>query len=187
MKKADIETVFQSTLPVGEATEAGLCTDRSRKISIHASRGGSDIPERFVQYPVQHFNPRFPRGKRPCAPDGLRQLLDISIHASREGSDEVTNKAQLFTVISIHASREGSDIEIKKGGVNMSISIHASREGSDMVIAPFVLQYVSISIHASREGSDATAFLTCSVVTEFQSTLPAREATSTVSPWMPTT
>ena len=56
-----------------------------------------------------------------------------------------------------------------------------------MVIAPFVLQYVSISIHASREGSDATAFLTCSVVTEFQSTLPAREATSTVSPWMPTT
>ena len=114
MKKADIETVFQSTLPVGEATEAGLCTDRSRKISIHASRGGSDIPERFVQYPVQHFNPRFPRGKRRHGLPHTRLNLDISIHASREGSAGAlfSSRRKLMGFQSTLPAREATDIGV---------------------------------------------------------------------------
>ena len=34
---------FQSTLPVGEATSVGVAAVDSKAISIHASRGGSDI------------------------------------------------------------------------------------------------------------------------------------------------
>ena len=79
--------VFQSTLPAGEATLtrrlflslwkyfnprfprgkrhqtidsfADAC-----KISIHASRGGSDLPCFRRRVILTDFNPRFPRGKR---------------------------------------------------------------------------------------------------------------------------
>ena len=57
-------TGFQSTLPAGEATcTFPLCPD-SHHISIHASRGGSDV-------------------KSPPPPEPT----PISIHASRGGSD----------------------------------------------------------------------------------------------------
>ena len=55
---------FQSTLPAGEATQAKLPCNKQVKISIHASRGGSDV---FFLRPLS--------------------LALISIHASRGGSD----------------------------------------------------------------------------------------------------
>ena len=57
---------FQSTLPAGEATLDGV------SINIHAT----------------DFNPRFPRGKRHNSLQPQRPLRQISIHASRGGSDE---------------------------------------------------------------------------------------------------
>ena len=42
-----------------------------------------------------------------------------------------------------------------------------------------------ISIHASREGSDNFDRADMDALKEFQSTLPAREATITVAPWKP--
>ena len=56
---------FQSTLPAGEATIWNRAYISTNKISIHASRGGSDcLRIRHVQG-AGYFNPRFPRGKRP--------------------------------------------------------------------------------------------------------------------------
>ena len=102
--------VFQSTLPVGEATQTQPGRSPSFVISIHASRGGSDANSTgsFTQF--RYFNPRFPWGKRlgrvhrlplrpsdfnPRFPWGKRPVQDsyntlkqeISIHASRGGSD----------------------------------------------------------------------------------------------------
>ena len=58
------------------------------RISIHASREGSDsMHSAFFPYD-KDFNPRFPRGKRPYVDVPDRQEHFISIHASREGSDD---------------------------------------------------------------------------------------------------
>ena len=56
------------------------------------------------------------------------------------------------------------------------ISIHASREGSDKSLRVMPASS-GISIHASREGSDPTRKQMWILPSEFQSTLPAREAT----------
>ena len=58
------EMLFQSTLPAGGATRLKLCEEASDCISIHAPRGGSDLP--FRAY---------------CL------IWNISIHAPRGGSD----------------------------------------------------------------------------------------------------
>ncbi len=101
--------VFQSTLPAREATKPFQCScpsipyfnprfprgkrhkvstisENYVKISIHASREGSDRRRVvFIQTPP------------------------ISIHASREGSDDPVPGMDTGGAISIHASREGSD------------------------------------------------------------------------------
>ncbi len=79
--------IFQSTLPVGGATEA-LARGGSRyEISIHAPRGGSDFALCRFHWAFWHFNPRSPWGERQ--PKTLERLLAgfISIHAPRGGSD----------------------------------------------------------------------------------------------------
>ena len=81
--------VFQSTLPVGEATglEYVTAADTALDISIHASRGGSDESViSFFPHPV-YFNPRFPWGKRQRKVLNTMRQIFISIHASRGGSD----------------------------------------------------------------------------------------------------
>ena len=65
--------------------------------------------------------------------EDLKKFLNISIHASRGGSDQYGDGAWLHPCISIHASRGGSD----KGSLSEEekkaiISIHASRGGSDL-------------------------------------------------------
>ena len=60
-------------------------------------------------------------------------IIKISIHAPREGSDLLgfdRTGEQLH--ISIHAPREGSDRSIESGSSVRDISIHAPREGSDV-------------------------------------------------------
>ena len=122
-------------------------------ISIHASRGGSDI--------------------------GVYTFLggpSISIHASRGGSDRYFEPLPRCQTISIHASRGGSDESAYAAGSDDGISIHASRGGSDH---SGVVGYPDgdISIHASRGGSDPAKIRIYCPVSGFQSTLPAGEAT----------
>ena len=62
---------------------------------------------------------------------GQLQLLDISIHAPRGGSDGGRAPICVETVISIHAPRGGSDVNLFFRCVFVQISIHAPRGGSD--------------------------------------------------------
>ena len=64
-----MKLLFQSTLPVGEATDHAAPKTLANHISIHASRGGSDV--------------------RLDVPG--KQWIFISIHASRGGSDRVSS------------------------------------------------------------------------------------------------
>ena len=130
------------------------------------------------------------------------EMGDISIHASRGGSDHTGPLFSGVDVISIHASREGSDdVVFFFHLLCILISIHASRGGSDPFPWPSALAYCRfqstlpagdatqsakgvykgeiISIHASRGGCDRVKVLLVEKNAEFQSTLPAREAT----PW----
>ena len=147
-----------------------------------------------------HFNPRPPRGGRPENAVIGSLLIDISIHAPREGGDAGQPRYfHLLCVISIHAPREGGDgrkpsassenpnfnPRPPRGGrqwfglpslPRIHISIHAPREGGDITGNNFDIG-AYISIHAPREGGDNHGFKVCDLATEFQSTPPARGAT----------
>ena len=124
--------LFQSTLPAGEATPAAVLDlvtrnfnprfprgkrQRSKRgivalllISIHASRGGSDVKSRPLDPYIMHFNPRFPRGKR-LPRDCQTPMLsaDFNPRFPRGKRLSRTQRHCRFYSISIHASRGGSD------------------------------------------------------------------------------
>ena len=82
-----IHHVFQSTLPVGGATQTLISYLSAWRISIHAPRGGSDL----------------------CLCRHLFSDRRISIHAPRGGSDVLGRRQSFGWIISIHAPRGGSD------------------------------------------------------------------------------
>ena len=111
-RKSQCLCKFQSTLPAGEATAGLIICFRVSVISIHASRGGSDLwlysltplkhgfqstlpageataKSSTAWFMASYFNPRFPRGKRPCKGQNATICFKISIHASRGGSDTI--------------------------------------------------------------------------------------------------
>ena len=168
-------------------------------VSIHAPREGCDSPTRLVYLLSSCFNSRTPGGVRRCCPHngritdgfnsrtpgGVRQhlgdlcvaIIEVSIHAPREGCDhQLERLAVALTSVSIHAPREGCDVvdiyDAKRligfnsrtpGGVRHGVdfsqrrasivSIHAPREGCDEVVAGGSGAVV-VSIHAPREGCD---------------------------------
>ena len=89
MKKADIETVFQSTLPVGEATSVREDASHADAISIHASREGSDPWVVKKTMNGRQFQSTLPAREATLQKRDIYADTNISIHASREGSDTI--------------------------------------------------------------------------------------------------
>ena len=173
-------------------------------ISIHAPRTGSDhaqassgckhlrfqstLPARgatSLRFPSRKGSPKFQstlpaRGATQQRQHLLLHLHWISIHAPRTGSDTIAYKmAEQETQISIHAPRTGSD-EIVLHSVKQpkEISIHAPRTGSDHQVQLAIRRHHLISIHAPRTGSDPAEPAERASRQQFQSTLPARGATT---------
>ena len=61
------------------------------------------------------------------------------------------------------------------------ISIHAPREGGDLCNNKYTQILIDISIHAPREGGDVSLMPSWPGLMEFQSTPPARGATTTIA------
>ena len=104
---------------------------------------------------TSHFNPRPPRGGRPCKGYEFRCSQPISIHAPREGGDTTSlSRAAGVKDFNPRPPRGGrpktGSAEIYAG----MISIHAPREGGDIVSALDAEYAPTISIHAPREGGD---------------------------------
>ena len=123
---------FQSTLPAGEAT----CQRKRRR------------------HYRNHFNPRFPRGKR-------HTLAADTIRAMRFQSTLPAGEATILSAIKIKFSGyfnprfpRGKRPKTLKKLTRDIISIHASRGGSDKMLPAGFNAAVRISIHASRGGSD---------------------------------
>ena len=101
---------FQSTLPAGEATDTPrMWCSASAKFQSTLPAGEATLVTRTAMERVYDFNPRFPRGKRLSAYFLSNSRHDISIHASRGGSDRPQKLTEILKGISIHASRGGSD------------------------------------------------------------------------------
>ena len=133
---------------------------------------------RRLQLVKNNFNPRPPRGGRPCIVGGQVLVAGISIHAPREGGDQERNGwSDDWMYISIHAPREGGDdVRVADVANNAYISIPAPREGGDhrrarRRLSSWLFQSTppargatmgglfgvnprGISIHAPREGGD---------------------------------
>ena len=156
-KSRDFPTKFQSTLPARGAT---ACAGRN-------------------QHGARHFNPRSPHGERHGLGYTNLEGLKISIHAPRTGSDVAlvgtrrTKRRFQSTLPARGATRRRA---VRKGG--HIISIHAPRTGSDENDARSGASQEQISIHAPRTGSDRGHLRVHRDAGGFQSTLPARGATS---------
>ena len=153
-------TSFQSTLPARGATENLIVEGHGRLISIHAPRTGSDLMLSGYFYSHYNFNPRSPHGERLAdSHSRMRRMIFQSTlparGATRGGGDDVGRVA--------------------------AISIHAPRTGSDAVADALEAMSEGISIHAPRTGSDTRTAWRTPPRFLFQSTLPARGATTGLS------
>ena len=119
------------------------------------------------------------RGATRARPGFPARAGRISIHTPREGGDLVGVEQLVEGVISIHTPREGGDglCNHDRAGVQI-ISIHTPREGGDTPVQYLVDKDKKISIHTPREGGDQREYTQAEYAAIFQSTPPARGATS---------
>ena len=128
--------VFQFTHPGRGATRRTEPPNLSVAVSIHAPREGCDA-KRFYKWlfprgfqfthpgrgatlvlirPLMltfSFNSRTPGGVRRQQLEMCMQLLQVSIHAPREGCDASKTESGSITPVSIHAPREGCDFKAR--------------------------------------------------------------------------
>ena len=194
---------FQSTHPARGATPGVFCSKGGAGISIHAPREGCDgitaVYEELEQvfqstHPARgatrraiirrarnllYFNPRTPRGVRLLPWCVTARRSSISIHAPREGCDTGRWARFGYFAISIHAPREGCDqvVEYVLPGVG-DISIHAPREGCDPMLLSRWRFPMNFNPRTPRGVRPAGRRGRGTGSSRFQSTHPARGATS---------
>ena len=132
-------------------------------ISIHAPRTGSDISFSTSSIVSRHFNPRSPHGER----------LDSMSSNSMKSSFQSTLPARGATIRPRFSATKSRHFNPR--------SPHGERRAALRVLR--VIR--RISIHAPRTGSDGHSFLFARLKYLFQSTLPARGATSSCSGRVP--
>ena len=191
---------FQSTLPARGATAEYLSAIAHRSISIHAPRTGSDTAQHPDSPRGGHFNPRSPHGERQKLPNQAGHSPAISIHAPRTGSDRYRGghkpyRANFnprsphgerpcvrpshffarynFNPRSPHGERRGQNSFQHAANYFNPRSPHGERLSIVHCCIPHVTNFNPRSPHGER------LFVNCSisVLSEFQSTLPARGAT----------
>ena len=170
------------------------------EVSIHAPRAGGDSLQGSFLCRSCCFNPRPPRGGRPPAsapwsttglfqstppargatwtPHGLRPA-DPGFQSTppARGATRRRHRLDRHAKVSIHAPRAGGDTSPGTPRAGIAVSIHAPRAGGDprRHHGP---EAVQVSIHAPRAGGDFQALAILRLQEEFQSTPPARGATS---------
>ena len=170
-------------------------------ISIHAPRTGSDASERACGDRPRKFQSTLPARGATRDGDGGDLMEVISIHAPRTGSDEGVNQLTIREVFQSTLPARGATLAITMRTFRACYfnprSPHGERRAyhttCDRVADHFnprsphgerrqarreEARRRKISIHAPRTGSDADAALRMAAAMQFQSTLPARGATT---------
>ena len=138
---------------------------RTRDISIHAPRKGSDGTSLMLARPLWYFYPRSPRGERPKAWQRRSASSCNFYPRSPRGERRCSLVADVIGIpfLSTLPAR-GATAACKKLERVQPISIHAPREGSDV---PTTLPARGATGHSAPDVAPAA----------FLSTLPARGAT----------
>ncbi len=168
--------VFQSTRPARGATGRAVLGEPSAGISIHAPRAGRDRQRITGTYPSSHFNPRAPRGARPARQRHNPRYVIFQSTRPARGATPLGLVGGEFARISIHAPRAGRDVHVRHRPHIRRVSIHAPRAGRDLVpngSAPVVSRFQSTR---PARGATSSGMRRASNVA-FQSTRPARGAT----------
>ena len=193
---------FQSTLPAKGATFYLSSFFPLELVSIHAPREGSDGKALDYLRPLKSFNPRSPRRERPnyITATIVCQMFQSTLPAKGATGGGCPNQLELL--VSIHAPREGSDTETWQPGPNamgfnprsprrerravhvvcvsrLPVSIHAPREGSDDTLPIRSRRKASFNPRSPRRERPGVA-MTATAAELFQSTLPAKGATSSL-------
>ena len=180
-----------------------LVLGSSKPISIHAPRTGSDDGYRSFVSAGLYFNPRSPHGERHSAwvtgAAWVRDFNPRSPHGERPPLQIRNAAAKIFqSTLPARGATQTFGIEIEMTNFNPrsphgerhdSHACHAEKhyfnprsphgERLRRVEEPRV--HGKISIHAPRTGSDSSSASLLPARTSFQSTLPARGATSSAS------
>ena len=147
---------FNPRSPHGERRNKRRTQQNDIIISIHAPRTGSDLIYALYNRRYTYFNPRSPHGERPAGDIVEWGGADISIHAPRTGSDVDSNgefKQRCdFNPRSPHGERRLFAKLLINGGENFN--------------------------PRSPHGERLSAAFGAQLASTFQSTLPARGATS---------
>ena len=86
--------------------------------------------------------------------EAAEPLSLISIHAAREGGDDVDKASRIPPKVFQSTPPVKAATERRaKQRARVGISIHAAREGGDINVKDVIIEPV-ISIHAAREGGD---------------------------------
>ena len=100
---------FQSTLPARGATDDCTGYRADEEISIHAPREGSDLTGQTWSCQSRDFNPRSPRGERQCGKPTPKSCIRFQSTLPARGATFRQGHLDTLRRISIHAPREGSD------------------------------------------------------------------------------
>ena len=157
-----------------------LCVSKqfAHDISIHAPRTGSDDNLQSVCV-ICHISIHAPRTGSDLAYERfVRDLMHISIHAPRTGSDVFVlsqlRRLRIFqSTLPARGATKTSAKDDRLGNFNPR-SPHGERLPARLNGG----KQAGISIHAPRTGSDVVVKVPICRAAEFQSTLPARGATS---------
>ena len=167
---------FQSTLPARGATSKRE-RNRSRMCNFNPRSPHGERLSSVLALPLtRHFNPRSPHGERPVLMAAARGT-DISIHASRTGSDhplerKKIQKAKFQSTLPARGAT-GDWYDAWDSGADFNPrSPHGERPGARQY-PPFVYDFNPRSPHGERHCQVVRHFF----LKVFQSTLPARGAT----------
>ena len=144
---------FQSTLPVWGATSTIIAVVRKYRISIHAPRVGSDVPEGSRFCAGCNFNPRSPCGERQCLLPHLSGTARFQSTLPVWGATAMALTGSPGIRFQSTLPVWGATSRFTPFASGMLISIHAPRVGSDAA-RRYLFGYHRISIHAPRVGSD---------------------------------
>ena len=187
--------------PMRGATRHAEQQQRLQRISIRAPREGSDDSEADQILCEDDFNPRSPRGERPAASTDLQQHQSFnprSPRGERPRAPPLTQQA--VTNFNPRSPRgERQDLRATRANAYLFQSTLPARGATILRPSchlltgyfnprsprgerPWLLGSLpfgqEISIHAPREGSDVSTAWNTLQYRVFQSTLPARGATS---------
>ena len=91
----------------------GRIWERVEVISIHVPREGHDTIDYIYNRFSTHFNPRAPRGARPCPAALSTSLSEFQSTCPARGTTNIDAEASELVAISIHVPREGHDVAVQ--------------------------------------------------------------------------